>query len=45
MKNHTEYSPSDEMWGDTADEILEYIVSGDRLRDVITKVEVIVRTI
>lgn len=45
VNSHTEYSPNDDMWGDTADEILEYIVSGDRLRDVITQVEVIVRTI
>lgn len=29
----------------TPDEVLEYIVSGDRLRDVITKVIVISRTI
>ena len=27
-------------WCDTADEILEYIVGGDRLRDVITQVKV-----
>ena len=33
------------LWCDTADEILEYIVSGDRLRDVITRVEVIDRTL
>lgn len=33
------------LWGDTADEILEYVVGGDRLRDVITKVKVIDRTI
>lgn len=45
MNSHEEYSQNDEMWGDTADEILEYIVSGDKLRDVITQVEVIVRTI
>lgn len=45
VNSHTEYSPNDDMWGDTADEILEYIVSGDKLRDVITQVEVIVRTI
>lgn len=29
-----------EMWGDTADELLEYMVGGDRLRDVITQVKV-----
>ena len=29
----------------TADELLEYLVGGDRLRDVITQVEVIYRTI
>lgn len=34
-----------ELWGDTADELLEYIVGGDRLRDVITQVEVWERTI
>lgn len=33
------------LWGDTADEILEYIVGGDRLRDVITQVRVVDRTI
>ena len=32
-------------WCDTADELLEYMVGEDRLRDVITKVEVIERTI
>lgn len=45
MNSHAEYSQNDDMWGDTADDILEYIVSGDKLRDVITQVEVIVRTI
>ena len=34
-----------EMWYDTADDALEYIVSGDRLRDVITQVTVLDRTI
>lgn len=34
-----------EKWCDTADEILEYMVSGDRLRDVITQVKVWERTI
>ena len=34
-----------EVWCDTPDEILEYIVGGDRLRDVITRVEVIDRTL
>lgn len=34
-----------EKWCDTADEILEYIVGGDRLRDVITQVKVWERTI
>ncbi len=34
-----------EMWCDTADELLEYMVGGDRLRDVITQVEVTERTI
>ena len=34
-----------EKWCDTADEILEYIVGSDRLRDVITQVKVWERTI
>lgn len=34
-----------EMWGDTADDILEYMVGEDRLRDVITQVQVWFRTI
>lgn len=34
-----------ELWADTPDEILEYRVGEDRLRDVITKVKVWVRTI
>lgn len=34
-----------EKWSDTADEIVEYIVGSDRLRDVITQVKVWERTI
>lgn len=34
-----------EKWCDTADEVLEYRVGGDRLRDVITQVTVLDRTI
>ena len=34
-----------EKWCDTADEILEYMIGGDRLRDVITQVKVWERTI
>lgn len=34
-----------EKWCDTADEILEYVIDGDRLRDIITQVEVYDRTI
>ena len=33
------------MWCDTADEVLEYMVGDDRLRDVITQVTVTERTI
>ena len=40
-----EYAAEDELWGDTADDILEFNVSGDRLRDVITQVTVLDRTI
>lgn len=34
-----------EKWCDTADEVLEYMVGDDRLRDVITQVKVWERTI
>lgn len=34
-----------EQWYDTADEVLEYIIDGIRLRDIITEVEVTDRTI
>lgn len=34
-----------EMWCDTADEILEYVIDGVRLRDIITKIDVTSRTI
>ena len=43
--SHTPHDFSNELWADTVDEILEYNVGGDRLRDIITKVEVIDRTI
>ncbi|MEG1525825.1 MAG: DUF4417 domain-containing protein [Clostridia bacterium] len=36
---------STEMWYDTADEALEYIIDGVRLRDIITEIEVFDRTI
>ena len=39
------YKPETEKWCDDADEVLEYMVGGDRLRDVITKVTVWDRTI
>ena len=41
-KEHTE---EDELWGDTADDILEFDVGGDKLRDVITQVKVQWRSI
>ena len=34
-----------EKWCDTADEMLEYMVGEDRLRDVITQVTVLDRTV
>lgn len=43
--SHTECFPINDMLEDTANEILEYVVSEDKLRDVITRVEVIVKTI
>lgn len=45
MNTNEEYSSDDEMWADNADEILEYNVSGDRLRDVITQIKVWSRSI
>lgn len=42
---YVDNSEPTEMWCDTADEVLEYIIDGDRLRDIITKVEVTSRTI
>jgi hypothetical protein len=40
-----EVTSGTEKWCDSADEILEYMVGGDRLRDVITQVKVWERTI
>lgn len=45
MNTHQEYVPEDEMWGDTADDILDYNVGGDKLRDVVTQVKVWSRSI
>ena len=45
ISTNQEHSSKDELWGDTADDILEFNVSGDRLRDVITQVTVLDRTI
>lgn len=42
---YAENPASTEKWCDTADELLDYVVCGDRLRDVITQVTVIDRTI
>ena len=39
------YKPETEVSFDTADDLLEYTISGDRLRDIITQVEVWDRTI
>ena len=40
-----EVNAQTEKWCDTADELLEYMVSGDRLRDVITQITVMSRTV
>ena len=45
MNTDEEYTSEDELWGDTADDILEFNVSGDKLRDVITQVTVWFRSI
>ena len=40
-----ENSDETEKWCDTADEVLEYVIDGNRLRDIITQVEITDRTI
>ncbi len=45
MNTNEEYTEEDELWGDTADDILEFDVGGDKLRDVITQVKVWSRSI
>lgn len=42
---YTENAEQTEKWCDTADAVLEYRIDGDRLRDIITQVEVVSRTI
>ena len=39
------YKPETEKWCDNADEVLEYVIDGQRLREIITKVKVWSRTI
>ena len=39
------YKPETEKWCDTADQVLEYIIGGKKLRNIITKVEVVFRSI
>ncbi|WP_085833810.1 hypothetical protein [Clostridium merdae] len=39
------YKPETEKWCDTANQVLEYIINGKKLRDIITKIEVIFRSI
>ena len=45
VNTNEEYTSEDELWGDTADDILEFNVSGDKLRNVITQVTVLFRSI
>ena len=37
--------PETEKWCDDVDEVLEYIIDGQKLREIITKVKVLSRTI
>lgn len=39
------YKPESEKWCKTADEVLEYVIDGVRLRETITQVEVVARTV
>ncbi len=43
--SHTEYNPKEEIVFQTADEVLDITINGERLRDVITQVRVTDRTI
>ena len=45
IQKFVENQKGTEMWYDTADDLLEYTIDGDRLRDIITEVEVTDRTI
>lgn len=45
VQKFVENQAETERWYDTADDLLEYTIAGDRLRDIITKVEVTDRTI
>lgn len=45
VQKFVENQEETERWYDTADDVLEYIIDGDRLRNIITKVEVTDRTI
>lgn len=43
--SHEEYDFNTQLWADTADELLEYKIDGERLRDIITKVDVTMRVL
>lgn len=45
VESHEICTDIEGMYADTADEILEYTMDGDRLRDVVTEIQVDVRTI
>ena len=45
VKSHEPCSNIEGVYAKTADEILEYTIDGDKLRDIITEVQVEVRTI
>ncbi len=45
VKSHEPCSDIEGMYAETADEILEYTIDGDKLRDIITEIQVEVRTI
>lgn len=43
--SNTEYNINNEFWADTIEEILNFKIEGEKIRDIITKVEVTDRTI
>ena len=44
-KDYIEGEPEDENWYDTIDEVLDHVIDGQKLREIITQVQVVWRMI